>query len=114
MGTQLPAPLVTEKAFQRVVEQAFRVRGWMVYHTWASLHSAGGFPDVVAVKGHLLVFAELKSERGKLTDEQRHWYDALLGIEATTGRRVRAFVWRPSDWPAIEALLDEGDGWLRA
>ena len=46
-----------------------------------------------------LLFAELKAERGQLTHAQRAWLDALKQTDTP------AYLWRPSDWPQIEATL---------
>ena len=60
-----------------------------------------GFPDLVLVhpRRQLLAFAELKSDRGRVRPEQEAWLADLR--EAG----VVAFLWRPSDWAAIQAFL---------
>lgn len=88
----------TEKGFQRVVIEYARLRGWNIYHTHDSRRSPAGFPDLVLVRERV-VFAELKSERGRLTVEQRAWLAALR----TAG--VEVFCWRPSQWDEIERTL---------
>jgi len=45
------------------------------------------------------VIAELKSETGKLSSVQRDWIAALELAKA------EVYVWRPSDWPQVEAVL---------
>jgi hypothetical protein len=52
------------------------------------------------VKGPRLIFAELKAEGEQPTPEQREWLRDLAGAG-----EVEVYVWRPSDWPAIEATL---------
>jgi hypothetical protein len=47
-----------------------------------------------------LVFAELKSERGKLKPEQEAWLEALRQVPG-----VEVHVWRPSDMDAIAEVL---------
>lgn len=96
---------VSEREFQRQVIALARLLGWRVYHTWNSIHSAGGFPDLVLVKDRKIIFAELKSEKGQLTPAQREWIDALSECEG-----VEAFVWRPSSWAQIEKVLGVSDG----
>lgn len=90
---------VTEQAFQATVLELARLTGWRCYHTWASLRSPAGFPDLVMVRGERLVFAELKSARGKLSEAQSGWLEALR----STGAEV--YLWRPEDWSAIEDTL---------
>ena len=93
-------PAETEAGFQQAVVEHAMWHGWSVYHTWLAVRSREGFPDLVLVRGERLVFAELKSMRGKVSDAQAHW----LGILEITAAEV--FMWRPSDWPAIEKVLE--------
>lgn len=58
-----------------------------------------GFPDLVLIRDDVLWFAELKADRGRLTSEQRAWYEALMGV-----RRIRVGVWRPRN---IDAIVEE-------
>jgi hypothetical protein len=76
-----------------------RLMGWSAYHTYDSRRSAAGFPDLVLVRRPRVVWAELKSERGRLTDDQRAWIEELRAC----GQAV--FVWRPSNWEEIERAL---------
>lgn len=69
------------------------------YHNPDSRRSNAGFPDLVIVSPTATVFAELKTEKGKVTVPQAEWLDTLRA----SGER--AYVWRPKDWPQIEALL---------
>lgn len=89
----------TEKQFQAQVIRYATLMGWRTYHTWLSVKSAAGFPDLVLVRRPRLVFAELKSERGTPTDEQQAWLDDLRA----SGQQ--AFLWKPSDWDEIERVL---------
>lgn len=91
---------ITEKDFQTSVLMLAGVRGWSTYHTFDSRRSAPGFPDLVMVRDHDLIFAELKSEAGKVTDNQARWLDKL-----DHACIVHAELWRPSSWPNIEAAL---------
>jgi len=68
---------VTEKDLQSAILEWMRWSGWKIYHTHDSRRSQPGFPDLVAVKGSRLVFAELKREKGKIRPEQVEWLDAL-------------------------------------
>lgn len=44
--------------------------------------------------------AELKSQKGKLTAEQREWLDAFRLVPG-----VEVFEWRPLDW--LEGRIEE-------
>jgi len=90
---------MSEAELQAQVVQLAQASGWLVYHTYDSRKSPLGFPDLVLARGPHLIFAELKSARGRLTDEQAEWMAALR----RTGQV--AYVWRPRQWDDIEAVL---------
>lgn len=90
--------------------------GWRGYHTRRSQHSPAGFPDLCLVHpSGLLIFAELKTERGKTSEEQDAWLDDLEAVRYAASdydaspvfEPVRAYLWRPSDLldGTIEAAL---------
>lgn len=60
-----------------------------------------GFPDLVLTGRGRVIFAELKGDKGKLSDEQIVWISALTAAGAET------FIWKPADWTsgAIEKAL---------
>lgn len=96
---------ISERDFQdRIVELA-RLRRWLVYHTHDSRRSDPGFPDLVMVRGDALLFAELKSEKGRVSVEQHEWLRALRRVAAAMHEGVEVHVWRPSDWPQIVEVL---------
>lgn len=74
--------------------------GWRAYHTHDSRHSAAGFPDLVLVRERI-VYAELKTTKGKLSPSQAAWMEALRAA----GGEV--YLWRPCCWNSgeIEAVL---------
>lgn len=90
----------TEAEFQAAVIEMAHVTRWRVYHTHDSRRSPHGFPDLVLVRKERLVFAELKSEYGRVTVPQLHWLDALEQVPG-----VEAFLWRPHNWAEIEKVL---------
>jgi len=81
---------MTESDLQGAVVDLAGRFGFLVYHTYDSRRSAKGFPDLCMVhpKSGALIFAELKSETGRVTVEQDRWLRALAF-------RGVAFVWRP-------------------
>ncbi len=99
-------PKITEKQFQAWVRKAALTAGWRYYHTWNSFRSPSGFPDCVMVhaKKRKLIFAELKSETGKVSEQQWEW---LLDIQEMrpADKSVDVYVWRPSDMDKIWDLL---------
>jgi len=56
-----------------------------------------------------VIFAELKSERGRVSDAQRCWQEALMRAQG-----VEYYIWRPSDLPSILARLEKRNKSLRS
>jgi len=81
---------MSEAQLLAAVRQACRTLGLLCYHTYDSRRSEPGFPDLVIV-GSRMIIRELKTERGRLSAEQRAWLDAL----SRAGQD--ADVWRPGD-----------------
>lgn len=94
-----------EKHFTSSVKKAARQFGWLPYHTLRSKGSDPGFPDLVLVhRGRkLVIWAELKMPKGKLTEHQKTWREYLLD----TGQEY--YLWYPKDWDFILTLLQYGD-----
>ena len=103
---------MTEAEFQRAVIDLAIMCGWRVHHARTVQDAAGrwqtaisghpGFPDLVLAhhtKG--VLYVELKAERGRLSEWQQRWQQAL----EPTGRYR---LWRPIDWPTISSTLQRG------
>ena len=90
---------ISEKSFQQLVIDYAKLKGWTVYHTFNSRKSTPGYPDLSMVRGARHVVAELKSEHGRLTPDQRRW------LEAFQHTSTEVYLWRPSAWPDIERVL---------
>lgn len=90
---------VTEKALQQRILDVAAALHWLSYHTFDARRSQPGFPDLVLVRPPRLIFAECKSERGRLTAVQERWLSLLRG----TGAEV--YVWRPPDLPDVIQCL---------
>jgi VRR-NUC domain len=98
---------LSEADFQRRVIDTAKLAGWMVAHFRPALTRSGrwatpmqgdkGLPDLVLAKDGRLLLAELKTDTGQVSKEQRAWL-AELGAH---GR-----LWRPKNWEAV--LLDLG------
>lgn len=103
----------TEAEFMGQVIELAQLRGWRVHHTrpaWTSkgwrspIQGSVGFPDLVLVrkcgKYARVILAELKSDKGRLTDEQREWIRLLEGCKG-----VETYIWRPRMWGDILAIV---------
>ena len=53
-------------------------------------------PDLCLVRGRRLIFAELKTEKGRLTPAQEAWLEAFKALRSTAP--IEVYVWRPADW----------------
>lgn len=107
MRLEPPRP-ATEAEFQAQVVELARITRWEHLHVrrtigrgrkWTTATNLAGWPDLLLWRPGRIVAAELKSESGKTTAEQ----DAVLASLAAAG--VETFVWRPSDWDEIAAVL---------
>jgi hypothetical protein len=89
----------TEKAWmEQVIELATLFR-WQHFHVYDSRRSDPGWPDLTLVRPPDLLYAELKTDKGRLSTAQSVWIDLLRNC----GQEVH--VWRPRDWSAIEERL---------
>jgi len=85
-----------ESDVQRAIVQALSYAGWLVMHIpnqstrgrqrWAGLMP--GAPDLVAVKRGRVVFLEVKTEKGKVSEKQTEVHD-LLRLHGMEVRVVR-------------------------
>ena len=116
-------PRQTERAFERQVIQFAELMGWRVWKDRATnqrsrcrecgaplrcvvckaavavVRNAAGWLDLVLIRRPRIVFAELKADRGTLSDEQR----ACIALLRACDQEV--YVWRPSSWDLVEKLL---------
>jgi len=70
--------------------------GWLTFHDTDSRLNPAGFLDVCATRDGYLLFAELKTSKGRVTDEQREWLERL-DLVASRAPNVLVHVWRPID-----------------
>ena len=80
----------------------------LVFHPRYSLGSEPGWPDLTLIRqrDRRLIFAELKGEKGRLSERQLEVLELLRCLDVPLGRtpqpfdvppRVEVHVWRPSD-----------------
>jgi hypothetical protein len=98
-----------ERDWQRYVIDLARTLGWRVAHfrpaqtqtgRWVTPVAAdgAGFPDLVLVRDRV-VFAELKTNTGKVAPQQVLWRDAIIAAGA------EHHVWRPRDRDDVQRVL---------
>lgn len=103
---------IKESEFKNQLISIAQMYGWRVHHDLPSMTKEGryrtaiqghaGFPDIVFVSGQPrggIIFAELKTQIGRLDPAQKDWLDEirLAGGEW--------YVWRPSDLTAATDRL---------
>jgi hypothetical protein len=99
---------MSEAELQSAVIELARMFRWRVAHFRPAKTAHGwrtpvqadgkGFPDLLLVRDRVIA-AELKSDAGKLGDDQAAWLDAfeIAGVES--------YVWRPSDLEQVANVL---------
>ena len=97
--------VMPEADFQSMIVDRARARGWLVHHDRGDVRRTiggdEGFPDLCLARGGVVLFVEVKSEKGKTTTAQETWIRALP--------TAQTIVARPSDWTEIVQLLDGVD-----
>ena len=103
----LIAANMTERELQNNVVAMARALGWMPYHTFDSRRSEPGYPDLTLVHADTgrVIWAELKTAKGRLRPAQVEWLGALREVARDRGLEVYCF--RSMDWidGTIEAIL---------
>jgi len=87
------AKAMSEKDLQRSVMAMAMSYGWLHYSIpdsrWAT---SRGYPDLTMAQKGRIMFVELKTMKGRLSEHQERW---LLALESVETNEVH--VWRPSD-----------------
>lgn len=102
---------LTEKQWQNRVLGLAAFYGWMAYHPPDNRPNANGgkqrvtagYPDLTLTRDGALIYAELKTDKGRVTTEQQAWLDALAAVPG-----VEAHVWRPAMEDQVHTRLAEG------
>jgi hypothetical protein len=84
---------MSEAKLQDLVVKLAQALGWKhIMHIHDSRRGLGqGFPDLCMVRGERVVFAELKTMRGRMSPAQKSWRDALWDSVGEW------YCWRPDD-----------------
>lgn len=94
---------LTEKRFEREIEDLAHALGWTSYHPYLSIRSAPGWPDLVLCRPPRLLLCEVKTEAGRLSPAQRAWLSLLAGCPG-----VEVYLLRPCHLQDLAAAL-QGD-----
>ena len=95
----VPALRMTEAELQKRVLDLCDLLGLLVFHDNDSRRNRAGFPDLVIVGRHRVLYRELKTDTGQLRPEQKTWLNRLVAAGADAG------VWRPRDWSRAAEIL---------
>ena len=99
-----------ESHFQNSVIMLAKLHGWLVMHTraveirpgvWKTpLTGHPGYPDLTLAHQYRgVIFAELKSDIGRISTTQKAWHETL------TAAGAEVHVWRPKDLDDISKRL---------
>jgi hypothetical protein len=100
---------MTESEWQKQVLKSAHTLGWQSMHivrtvkhqAFGAKGSMGtGWPDLVLVKGGRIIFAELKTQKGITTPEQKQVLALLFEIPG-----AECHIWRPSDFGLVLDML---------
>lgn len=108
-------PVISERVFTAQVIRLAQFYKWRTAHFRPAMTQRGrwvtavqgdgvGFPDLVLVKNYV-IFAELKTDDGRLRGEQAEWGTALAAISIARPGAMDYYVWRPKDYDAILEIL---------
>ena len=92
---------VKERDLREQIRDLCKLTGFKFYFTWTSIHSPRGMPDLILCRPPRIIFAELKTEKGQLSDKQKEWVELLSECKGN----VECYVWRPSDIEKIADIL---------
>ena len=91
-----------ESKFQAAVVELAEILHWRTFHAarikgHLRTKTSPGFPDLVLARSGVKIFAELKTNKGVVSNDQILWLLATDGV-----------IWRPRHWDVIEKSLKEG------
>ena len=115
---------VSERDFSKSVEDLLKFYGWQFVHfrparvmrhgkeTYETAYTGNkGFPDYFCTKPPRILIFELKSETGKLSQEQKDWIDLLKSCQQPNMNLYKTcdfpevYVWRPDEIENIAKIL---------
>jgi len=112
-GNQLH-PAIAESDFLAAIIDLANLTGWLVFHDYDSRKNPAGFPDLVLVNPHKspgIIFAELKTNKGRIKTQQGDWLNRLAEVvdniypPPMPRENIGIYLWRPRHWNQIEEIL---------
>ena len=101
-GKKVWKATMLEAEFHEQVATLMRLNGWSVYSVPDSRRvSLAGYPDLTMWKGSRLIFAELKTEKGRVSPAQEDVLSDLRHIPC-----AEIYIWRPSNFDRILEILE--------
>lgn len=89
-----------EDDFQAQIVQLAEDCGWLVWHDNDSRRNDAGLPDLLLIRGAVLLFLEVKTEKGKVSPAQEAFIGRLKQV-----KYVEADIVRPRHFEQVAAVL---------
>mgnify|MGYP001599406275 CR=1 FL=1 len=83
-----PSLAITETELLSSIRQAAKDCGWLIYRAQFSMYSSRGWPDLFMVRNGQALAWELKGAKGKPTEAQIEWIEALQTVPGVDARVV--------------------------
>jgi len=100
-GKDVNRDLELEADFQERVTTHAKLKGWKIYSVPDSRRvTLAGWPDLTMFRNGQLIFAELKREKGRVSEGQK-----IIMAELALIPCAKVYLWRPSNWDDIVLAL---------
>lgn len=71
-------PKIKESVIQTHIKRYLQYKGWFVFKNHQSLGSYKGVSDLTAIKNGVVLWIEVKTEKGKLSEDQNRFRDDMI------------------------------------
>ena len=80
----MPKKKVTEETMiKKQIRDYLRLKKWFVFHLLAGMGCYPGLSDLVAVKDGKVIFIEVKTKKGKLSENQINFKNDIVSHEGS-------------------------------
>jgi hypothetical protein len=97
---------LNEEQFRSVIVRLFSENGWLVTHT-RSAKGSGGSPDLLVIKSNNVLFMELKTDKGRIGENQKDWISQIPIIHNKNNYSISGLVVRPKDFSLVSDIAKE-------